>query len=74
MYSDNQSCIALAENPESYSRSKHIDVQYYYSRQLIEYKKVKLDYCPTDRMLTDVLTKPLRYRTFREYSLKLTGP
>ena len=74
MYSDNQSCIALAENPESHSRSKHIDVQYHYSRQLIEYKKVKLDYYLTDRMLTDVLTKPLRYRTFRECSLKLTGP
>jgi len=74
MYSDNQSCIALAENPESHSRSKHIDVQYHYSRQLIEYKKVKLDYYPTDRMLADVLTKPLGYRTFRECSLKLTGP
>ena len=28
IYSDNQSCIALAENPENHSRSKHIDVQY----------------------------------------------
>ena len=26
MYSDNQSCIALAENPKSHSRSKYIDV------------------------------------------------
>ena len=74
MYSDNQSYITLAENPKSHSRSKHIDGQYHYSRQLIEYKKVKLDYYPTDRMLADVLTKPLGYRTFRECSLKLTGP
>jgi hypothetical protein len=74
MYSDNQSCIALAENPEGHSRSKHIDVQYHYSRQLIEYRKIKLDYCPTEDMLADVLTKPLGVRAFKECSRKLVGP
>jgi hypothetical protein len=74
MYSDNQGCIALAENPEGHSRSKHIDVQYHYSRQLVEYGKIKLDYCPTDEMLADVLTKPLGCRTFKECSRKLVGP
>lgn len=74
IYSDNQGCIALAENPESHSRSKHIGVQYHYSRQLIEYKKIKLNYCPTEDMLADVLTKPLGARAFRECSRKLTGP
>ena len=74
MYSDNQGCIALAENPEGHSRSKHIDVQYHYSRQLVEYEKIKLDYCPTDEMLADVLTKPLGCRTFKECSRKLVGP
>jgi len=74
MYSDNQSCIALAENPEGHSRSKHIDVQYHYSRQLIEYGKILLDYCPTKDMLADVLTKPLGSHAFKECSLKLVGP
>ena len=74
MYSDNQGCIALAKNPESHSRSKHIDVQYHYSRQLIEYKKIRLDYCSTKDMLADVLTKPLGFRAFTECSRKLTGP
>ena len=32
MYSDNQGCMTLAENPEGHSRSKYIDVQYHYSR------------------------------------------
>ena len=36
IYSDNQGCIALAENPEDHARSKHIDVQYHYTRQLVE--------------------------------------
>ena len=74
MYSDNLGCIALAENPEGHSRSKHISVQYHYSRQLVEYKKIKLDYCPSEDMLADVLTKPLGARTFRECARKLVGP
>ena len=74
MYSDNQGCITLAENPEGHSRSKHIDVQYHYFRQLLEYGKIRLDYCPSTDMLADVLTKPLGYRTFKECSRKLVGP
>ena len=73
MYSDNQSCIALAENPENHSRSKHIDVQYHYSRQLVEQGVIKLDYCPTKDMLADVLTKPLGSRGFTKCAQKLVG-
>jgi hypothetical protein len=74
MYSDNQGCIALAENPENHARSKHIDVQYHYARQLIEYRKVTLTYCPTERMLADILTKPLGLRAFSACAQKLVGP
>lgn len=74
MYSDNQGCIALAENPESHSRSKHIDVQYHYTRQLVELGTIKLDYCPTKDMLADILTKPLGFRAFMECARKLVGP
>ena len=66
MYSDNQGCIALAENPENLSQSKYISVQYYYSRQLIKYKKTKLDYCPTKNMLADILIESLGPRAFEE--------
>jgi hypothetical protein len=74
MYSDNQGCIALAENPENHARSKHIDVQYHYTRQLVEYGKIKLDYCPTEDMLADVLTKPLGFRAFSRCVQRLVGP
>ena len=74
MYSDNQGCIALAENPENHARSKHIDVQYHYTRQLVEYNKIKLSYCPTDEMLADVLTKPLGLQAFNRCVEKLVGP
>jgi hypothetical protein len=30
LYSDNQGSLAVAENPESYQRTKHVAVKYYY--------------------------------------------
>ena len=62
---DNQSAIALADNPENHARSKHIDVQFHYVRQLLAYNKITVDYCLTSHMLTDTLTKPLRLSVFR---------
>jgi KUP system potassium uptake protein len=73
MYSDNQGYIALAENLEDHARSKHIDIQYHYTRQLVEYRKIKLDYCPTKDMLVDILTKPLGFRAFSGYVQRLIG-
>jgi len=64
---DNQSAMALSENPENHSRSKHIDVQFHYICQLVVYNKIKVNYCPTSHMVADALTKPLRLSTFRTY-------
>ena len=73
MYSNNQGYIILAQNPEDYAQSKYIDVQYYYTRQLVEYRKIKLDYCLIEEMIADVLTKPLGFRAFSRYIQKLVG-
>jgi hypothetical protein len=35
-YEDNESCIALASNDMTTSKSKHIDIKYHYIRDLIE--------------------------------------
>jgi hypothetical protein len=64
MYNDNQGYIALAKNLENHACSKHIDVQYHYTRQVVEYGKIKLDYCLTRDMLADALTKLLGFQAF----------
>ena len=56
---DNQGTIAIARNPVSYSRTKHIDIKYHYIRETILNGYVTLEYCPTKQMLADLLTKPL---------------
>jgi len=41
---DNQSAIFLAKNPAYYSKTNHNDVQYHFVRDMIEDKKVLMDF------------------------------
>lgn len=55
---DNQGAIALCKNPVHRQRSKHIDIRYHFIRSILEDGKIVIEYCPTDKMVADVLTKP----------------
>jgi len=59
IYEDNQSTIKTANNIINNERSKHIDVRYHFIREKIENKDITLEYCPTNNMTADILTKPL---------------
>ena len=56
---DNQSSIALANNPVLHTRTKHIDIQHHYIRDEVTRGRINLVYTPTELMLADGLTKPL---------------
>jgi len=56
---DNQGALALAKNPVSHARSKHIDIRHHFIRESIADKSVWLQYVPTDDMTADSLTKAL---------------
>ena len=56
---DNQSCIALAKNPEYHARTKHIDIQHHFTREKVAEGLFDLVYCPTKEMVADAFTKPL---------------
>jgi hypothetical protein len=60
LYSDNEGALALVKNPEFHARTKHIDVSAHYIRELAEDKKVETRHAPTNEMLADILTKPLK--------------
>jgi hypothetical protein len=47
IYVDNSSTIILAKNPVFYDRSKHIDTRFYYLRDYITNKKIKVKYVKT---------------------------
>jgi len=57
VFGDNQGSIRLAENPVYHARTKHIDIQHHYVRELIENNLIKVLYKATQDMLADFLTK-----------------
>ena len=59
IFEDNQAAIKLAENSMFSNRTKHIQVRFHYIRELVADKKIILNYCPTDLMVADALTKGL---------------
>ncbi|CAL1383495.1 unnamed protein product [Linum trigynum] len=48
LYCDSQSAIHLCKNPTFHSRSKHIDVQYHWIRDVLEEKLLELNKVHTD--------------------------
>lgn len=59
IHCDNQSCMKLSVNPVSNDRTKHVEIQYHYVRDVGQRHVVELWYIPTDEHVADVLTKSL---------------
>lgn len=57
LYIDNQSVIKLIKNQEFYSRTKHIDVQFYFIREKYKNKIIDVAYIPSKNQLADTFTK-----------------
>ncbi|CAI5714757.1 unnamed protein product [Peronospora destructor] len=71
VYKDNQGAIALAKSPEFHKRIKHIDIRYHFVREKVKDGQVVLDYCPTQEMLADLMTKPIPAAQFDALRTKL---
>ncbi|MEY4030953.1 MAG: hypothetical protein RJA90_2234 [Bacteroidota bacterium] len=54
---DNEACIALANNPQSSKRTRHIQVRYHWVREKLEEKFAVLESCRTVDQLADIFTK-----------------
>jgi transposase InsO family protein len=71
IYTDSQSAIALAQNPEHHARTKHIDIQYHFVRNCVEDGRLRLEYCPTEDMVADGLTKALGPEQHKKLTAKM---
>ncbi|XP_037826171.1 secreted RxLR effector protein 161-like [Lucilia sericata] len=56
---DYKSAINLSHNSTYHARSKHIDIRHHFIRNLVNDKKVVIEYLNTEDMAADVLTKSL---------------
>lgn len=73
IFEDNQGTIALSKNPVCRQRSKHVDIKYHFVRSAHIEGKVTIEYCPTENMVADVLTKPLTKAKFERFKRYLFG-
>ena len=66
---DNISSMKLETNGKASSgkRTRHFDIKYFYITDLIERKEVEIQYCPTDDMIADYMTKPLSGAKFHKF-------
>ena len=64
LFEDNQGAIAIAENPISGGRTKHIDVRYLFIRELVERKVPNIPHTESRNQHADILTKPLGLEAF----------
>ena len=62
---DNESTIKLGQNKmASARRSKHIDLRHHVIRYRNDKGTIRLSYCPTSKMIADMLTKCLAWPAF----------
>ena len=59
VYCDNTSAVNISKNLFQHARTKHIDIQHYFIRELIENKFVVIEYVATDKQLAYIFTKTL---------------
>ena len=70
---DNNGAKDIAENPKLNDRSKHIDIQYHFTRQQVQLGNIILIHTPGKGNPADICTKPLPRVAHEELSLALRG-
>lgn len=66
IYGDNQSCISVTVEPRKHKRMKHIEIQHFFVRELIERGRVQLKYLQSGDQVADLMTKGLAQIRFRK--------
>ena len=54
----------MTRNAQFHGRAKHIAIRHHFVREKVSEGVVELKYCPTDRMIADMLTKGLSCAVF----------
>jgi transposase InsO family protein len=71
LHCDNQAAIKLAQDDNYHARTKHIDIRYNFIRDVVKRGHIELQYCPTDDMTADILTKALPRWKVSQHALGL---
>ena len=64
IYCDNTSAINISKNPVQHCRTKHIEIQHHFIRELVEDGTLTLEFIYIDDQKADLFTKPLDSKRF----------
>jgi hypothetical protein len=72
---DNQSSMKMKMNGKASSgkRTCHFNIKYFYITDLIKRKEVTIQYCPTESMVADYMTKLLAGTKFHKFHKLVTN-
>lgn len=74
IYQDNEAVMKLMRSDRrTHQRTKHLDVRYFYARDLEQEGAIMLKWIPTADMIADLMTKPVTGALFKELTAKLMG-
>ena len=57
-------------------RTRHFDIRLFYVTDMIGHGDATVEYCPTEKMIADYMSKPLvgrKFKLFRDSILNLSG-
>ncbi|KAL7565950.1 hypothetical protein ACA910_008408 [Epithemia clementina (nom. ined.)] len=72
---DNMSSMKLEANGKASSgkRTRHLNIKYFFITDQVEKEQVKIEYCPTDELWADYMTKPLMGSKFKKFRERIMG-
>jgi hypothetical protein len=76
LYQDNTSSILIEKNGRSScsKRNRHMNIRYFFIKEQVDSKRVRIEHCPTAEMVADYFTKPLQggpFRKLRDYIMNI---
>ena len=75
LFQDNDAAIVLESKgvASTGKRMKHLDIKYFFVKDLVERGDLNIEWCPTASMVADFLTKPLQGKLFLDFRRRLLG-
>lgn len=71
LWCDNNGAKYLATNPVFHARTKHIEIDFHFVREMVARKEIQILFLSTEDQLADVLTKGLPVQRFEYFKHKL---
>ena len=72
IYCDNTSAINISKNLVQHSRTKHVEIQHHFIKELVEDGILTLKFIHTDDQKADLFTKPLDSKRFEFFSQNIS--